>query len=86
MNFATERPFADPDKAARKLLELANAAEADRDQRIAIELINLPFLRAGGSADEYRAAIECAIAKGWLWRHESGVYVKFTEAGADLFA
>src|ERR1700730_5020412 len=55
MKFATDRPFADPDKAARKLLELANAAEADRDQRIAIELINLPFLRAGGSADEYRA-------------------------------
>jgi hypothetical protein len=25
-----------------------------RSQRIAIELINLPFLRAGGSADEYR--------------------------------
>ena len=68
MKFATERPFADPDKAARKLLELANAVEADRDQRIAIELINLPFLRAGGSDDEYRAAIECAIAKGWLWR------------------
>jgi hypothetical protein len=86
MKFATDRPFADPDKAARKLLELANAAEADRDQRIAIELINLPFLRAGGSADEYRAAIERAIANGWLWRHESGVYVKFTEVGADLFA
>ena len=86
MKFATDRPFADPDKAARKLLELANAAEADRDQRIAIELINLPFLRAGGSADEYRAAIERAIAKGWLWRHESGVYVKLTQAGADLFA
>ena len=46
-----------------------------RSQRIAIELINLPFLRAGGSADEYRTGIERAIAKGWLWRHESGVYV-----------
>ena len=64
MNFATERPFADPDKAARKLLELANAAEADRDQRIAIELINLPFLRAGGSPDEYHAGIERAIGSG----------------------
>jgi hypothetical protein len=47
MKFATDRPFADPDRAARKLLELANAAQADRDQRIAIELINLPFRRAG---------------------------------------
>ena len=86
MKFATDRPFGDPDKAARKLLELANAAEADRDQRIAIELINLPFLRAGGSADEYRAGIERAIAKGWLWRHESGVYVRFTATGSELFA
>jgi hypothetical protein len=60
MKFATDRPFADPDIAARKLLELANAAEADRDQRIAVELINLPFLRVGGSADEYRAGLERA--------------------------
>ena len=22
----------------------------------------------------------------WLWRHESGTYVKFTPAGAELFA
>ena len=86
MKFAADRAFADPDKAARKLVELANAAEADRDQRIAIELINLPFLRTGGSVDEYRAGIERAIENGWLVRHESGVYVKFTEAGAGLFA
>jgi hypothetical protein len=86
MKFATDRPFGDPDKAARKLLELTNAAEADRDQRIAIELINLPFLRAGGSADEYRAGIERAVTKGWLWLHESGVYVRFTATGAELFA
>jgi hypothetical protein len=65
---------------------LTNAAEADRDQRIAIELINLPFLRSGGSVDEYRAGIERAIENGWLVRHESGTYVKFTQAGADLLA
>jgi len=46
----------------------------------------LPFLRTGGSVDEYRAGIERAIEKGWLVRHESGTYVKFTQAGADLFA
>ena len=57
-----------------------------RSQRIAIELINLPFLRAGGSADEYRTGIERVIAKGWLWRHESRVYVRFTATGAELFA
>jgi hypothetical protein len=27
-----------------------------------------------------------AITLTWLWLHESGTYVKFTPAGADLFA
>jgi hypothetical protein len=66
------RSFADPDAAARKLVEIANAAEAVQDGRIAIELINLPFLQAGGTAAEYRSGIACAISKCWLWQHESG--------------
>ena len=41
---------------------------------------------AGGTGDDFRAGIERAIAKGWLWRHESGTYLKFTDAGAALFA
>jgi hypothetical protein len=35
---------------------------------------------------EYKACLERAIAQGWLWLHESGTYVKFTEAGAAMFA
>jgi hypothetical protein len=57
-----------------------------QDGRIRIELINLPFLQAGGSVAEYSAGLETAIAKGWLRKHESGVYVKFTQEGADLFS
>jgi hypothetical protein len=57
MKFATERPFADPDKAARKLIEIANTVEAVQDGRIHIEKINWPFLQAGGSADEYVAGL-----------------------------
>jgi hypothetical protein len=86
MKFAADRAFADPANAARKLIEIANATAAVQDGRIHIELINLPFLRAGGSVDEYRAGLDLAIAKGWLWKHESGVYVKFTQTGAELFA
>jgi hypothetical protein len=86
MKFAGDRPYADPDKAARKLIEIANSVEAVQDGRIHIELINLPFLRGGGSVAEYRAGLDTAIANGWLSKHEAGVYVKFTEAGADLFA
>ena len=86
MRYIEPTLFSDPEKAARKLIEIANAAQSVQDQRIHIELVNLPFLRAGGSPAEYRAGIEHAIAKGWLWRHESGTYVKFTDAGAELFA
>jgi len=83
MKYAAGRPFDDPEKAARKLVEIANAVEPYMDQRVLIELINGPFLKAGGSPAEYRAGLDLAIAEGWLWRHESGTYVKFTPAGAE---
>jgi hypothetical protein len=35
---------------------------------------------------QYRAGIDRALDRGWLTRHESGTYVRFTEAGAALFA
>jgi hypothetical protein len=31
MKYASDRPFADPEKAARKLIEIANSAEAYMD-------------------------------------------------------
>ena len=86
MKFVAERPLADANTAARKLIEIANATEAVQDGRIHIELINAAFLNAGGNPAEYRAGIERAIAKGWLWRHDFGAYVKFTPAGAEMFA
>jgi predicted transcriptional regulator of viral defense system len=49
-------------------------------------LINATFLKAGGTPDQFRVALDRAMAKGWLERHESGTYVKFTQAGAELFA
>jgi hypothetical protein len=68
-------------------IEIANSAEAYMDGRIPIEAINGPFLFThAGSPAEYGAGPALAIAQGWLWRHESGVYVKFTPAGAELFA
>ena len=84
--FVATRPFADPDAAARKLIEIANGVEAVQDGRIYIERVNAPFLAAGGSGDDFRAAVERAVALGWLWLHESGTYVKFTDSGAALFA
>ena len=58
-----------------------------QDGRIHIELIDAPFLfRDGGSPAEYGAGMQCAIERGWLVMHESGTFVRFTPAGADLFA
>jgi hypothetical protein len=52
MKYATARPFADPEKAARRILEIANAIEPVQG-RIHIEKINEPFLfRDGGSPAE----------------------------------
>jgi hypothetical protein len=87
MKFVAPRPFADPEAAARKLVELANAFEPVQDGRIYIEKINGPFLyELKGTPAEYKAGLDCAIAKGWLMLHESGTYVRFTDAGAALFA
>jgi hypothetical protein len=69
MKFAADRPYTDPEKAARKLIEIANATAVVQEGRIHIELLNLPFLRADGSVDEYhRAGLERAISDGWLIR------------------
>jgi hypothetical protein len=87
MQFATDRPYADPEKAARKLVEIANAAEAVQDGRIYIELINEAFLFGQkASPAEYKAGLDLAIAHGWLTLDRSGTYVKFTAPGAELFA
>ena len=65
MRFVEQKPFSDPDVAARKLVEIANGVEALQDGRIYVER---------------------AIMLGWLWRHGSGTYVKFTDSSAALFA
>jgi hypothetical protein len=69
------------------VVELAHAFEPVQDGRIYIEVINGHFLyQLKSTPAEYKAGLERAIANGWLWLHESGTYVKFTEAGAALFA
>ena len=71
----------------RRLLVHAHAFEPVQRGRINIEKINGPFLFGEkGTLAEYSAGLELAIARGWLELHKSGTYVKFTAAGADLFA
>ena len=87
MKYATDRPYADPETAARKLVEIANSVKAVQNGRIFIELVNAPFLyEHKGSPAEYKAGLDLAIARGWLALHESGTYVRFMPAGAELLA
>ncbi len=87
MKFVHNRPYSDPEKAARKIVAIANSVEAVQDGRIYIDLINGPLLsREKGTPDEYKAGLDLAIERGWLVLHESGTHVKFTQGGADLLA
>ena len=73
MRFVADRPYADPETAARRLLEIAASVEPVQDGRIHIEKINWPFLsELKGSPAEYGAGLNLAIERGWPWLHERG--------------
>jgi hypothetical protein len=87
MKFKEANPLSDPETAARKLIEIANGVEAVQDGRIHIEKVNAPFLSGlKGTPDQYKSGIKHAIERGWIVMHESGTFIRFTQAGADLFA
>jgi hypothetical protein len=83
--FATERPYADPEAAARQLIQLAACIEPVQDGRIHIEKINYPFLFSlKGNGAEFGAGIKYAVQQGWLELHESGTYVRLLTPGKNL--
>src|SRR5213079_437979 len=81
VKLTADRPYADPEKAARRLLEHAHASEPIQEGRIYIEKINGPFLfNDKATPAEYTAGLEVAISRGWLKLHESGTFVKLTQS------
>jgi hypothetical protein len=85
--FVEPRPYAEPEAAARKIVELANAHEPYMDGRILIERLNGAMLyQRKATPAEYKAGLDLAIERGWLDLHESGTFVRFTQSGKDLFA
>jgi hypothetical protein len=69
MKLTEDRPYADADQAARRLMDHARAFDPVQDGRIYIEKINGPFLfEDKGTPAEYRAGLDRAIALGWLAR------------------
>src|SRR5258706_13166267 len=85
MKFKGDRPFATPEAAERKLLELANTIEADHAGRLSVAVINRQFRDAGGSYEEYGLAVKAAIAHGWITMHPSGGYLSLHQARGDPF-
>jgi hypothetical protein len=87
VKFVETSPLSDPATAARKLIEIARGVEAVQDGRIHIEKVNGPFLfEIKGTPAQYRAGLDYAIEHGWIEMHRSGTFIRFTQAGAELFA
>jgi hypothetical protein len=65
----------------------AQALEPVQDRRIYIEVISGARLFGDQATPaEYGAGLKFAIDKGWLELHESGAFVKLTQAGSDMFS
>ncbi|MBR0875309.1 hypothetical protein JQ633_33465 [Bradyrhizobium tropiciagri] len=87
MKMKSDRPYAEPERAARRLMEHARDFEPIQDGRIYIEKINYPMIYQDmATPAEYWAGLQFAINQGWIECHESGTFVRMKQAGADLFA
>ncbi|ULK98825.1 hypothetical protein [Bradyrhizobium sp. I71] len=85
MKHVEARPYADPEAAARQLVQIAASIEPVQDGRIHIEKINAPFLfTLKGRGTEFIAGLHYAVEKGWLELHESGTLVRLLQPGNDL--
>ena len=74
--FKEDRPYASPEAAARKLLEIIRAEIAVSKLPYAYTgTWNSSFTREGGSIAEYAEGRDYDIAQGWLKIDESGTRV-----------
>jgi hypothetical protein len=83
IKFVQDRPFADSEAAARKLLELVLQQDIDVGQFTSIGKINRAFLDAGGSVLEYVAGCDCAIDSQWFKIDPSGSRIILLDPGAE---
>ncbi|WP_431015486.1 hypothetical protein [Bradyrhizobium pachyrhizi] len=85
MKYIGDRSSTDPEKAARRIMEYARAFEPIQDGRIHREDHYPMLYRDRATPVEYWVGLEYAKDQGWLEDHESGTYVRMTQAGKDLF-
>ena len=77
LKLTADRPYLNPEVAAKRLLEITKDVSSVQDGRIYIELINGPFLfRDRGSAAEYGVGLKLLIERKQITLHESGTYLR----------
>jgi len=81
MKFTADRPSSDPETAARKLLGIANAVEAEQMAASTSRRSTRRFCFGSAATVEYSAGLKLAIERGWLTLHDGGTYVKIHAGG-----
>lgn len=82
--FTENRPFANPDAAARELLRIYKVRLAGGDPYIYTGVTNSEFIwTRGGSVEEYGAGRDYGIAQGWFRIDTSGIRIFVLPAGDE---
>lgn len=84
MKFVTDRPYADPEAAARKLLDIVRASIAASGLPHAYTgSTNTAFTQGGGSLAEYSAGIAYATERQLFKIDRSGTRIEVLPDGAE---
>ena len=84
MKFVSSRPYADPEAAARKLLDIVRASiTASGLPHACSGATNTAFTQAGGSLQEYGASRDYAQAKLWFRIDRSGTRFELLPDGSE---
>jgi hypothetical protein len=84
MKLTSDRPYADPEVAARKLLDVVRDSVAESKLPYSYTgATNIAFLRAGGSVAEYSAGIAFGQARQWFQIERSGTRIELLPDGGE---
>ncbi|MBB5051104.1 hypothetical protein HNQ36_001058 [Afipia massiliensis] len=82
--FKENRPYSNPEAAARELLRIYRAVLKDGGTHTYTGITNREFIYdAGGSVEEYAAGRDFGIAQKWFRIDESGTRVFLLPDGED---
>jgi hypothetical protein len=84
MKLTEDRPYTNPEAAARKLLDIIRSSIADSGLAYAYTgATNTTFLAACGSAPEWSAGRDYAVAQKWIEIDRSRTRVKLLADGSE---